>query len=225
MSSTNDPDINEISSKDNKYHVSLMYSIDEDGYYYGSYRDESFQIAGFFQTKTHEDMLKQCYDSFSMCMEYEKEVPFNVDDIENSVVFDEIKCENSEEKDLAYSLHRTGKGFNEIMEALDRIDEDGYYYGSYRDTSFQHTGFFQTKTHEDMLKQCYDTFSMRMEYEKEVPFNVDDIENSVVFDEIKCETREDKDLAFSMKSAGKGSKEIMEALDRESYFEMPEEAS
>ncbi|CAF3737267.1 unnamed protein product [Adineta steineri] len=55
-----------------------------------------------------------------MCMEGEKQVPFNVNDLKNVVVFDIIKCETEEEEDLAYNMEQAGKGFNEIMEALNR---------------------------------------------------------------------------------------------------------
>ncbi|CAF4223591.1 unnamed protein product, partial [Adineta steineri] len=55
-----------------------------------------------------------------MCMEDEEQVPFNVNDIENVVVFDIIKCKTEEEMGLAHDLEKAGKGFNEIMEALNR---------------------------------------------------------------------------------------------------------
>ncbi|CAF1579350.1 unnamed protein product [Adineta steineri] len=120
MSSTNNFDINKFSSKDNKYHLPLIYNIDEEGYYYGSYHDHSFQLTGFFQARTSEDMLKQAYESFTMCMEGEKKFPYNIDDIENVVVFDIIKCEHEEEEELADNVKHEGKGFNEIIEALNQ---------------------------------------------------------------------------------------------------------
>ncbi|CAF1425365.1 unnamed protein product [Adineta steineri] len=120
MSSIDDLNMKKISSTGNKYHTPVICNIDEGGYYYGSYYDKSFKLTGFFQAETHEEMLKQCYDSFTMCMRGEEKFPFNVDDIENAVVFDEVKCETEEEMDLAYDIEEAGQGFIEIMEAINQ---------------------------------------------------------------------------------------------------------
>jgi hypothetical protein len=102
------------------YHIPLIYIIDEGGYYIGSYYDKFFQITGCFQAKTHEEMYNQCYESLRMCMEDENKVPFNVDDMKNSVVFDEIKCETDEETDIAHDMQDAGQGFAEIFEAINK---------------------------------------------------------------------------------------------------------
>ncbi|CAF0720481.1 unnamed protein product [Adineta steineri] len=120
MSFLHDRDISKISLKDNKYHIPFICNIDVDGSYYGCYIDRFFDIRGCVQGETPEQLVKECYESFTMCMEDEEQVPFNVNDIENVVVFDIIKCKTEEEMGLAHDLEKAGKGFNEIMEALNR---------------------------------------------------------------------------------------------------------
>ncbi|CAF0731709.1 unnamed protein product [Adineta steineri] len=120
MSFLNNRDISKISLKDNKYHIPFIYNTDEDGYYYGCYRDRFFDIRGCVQGETPEELLKQCYESFTLCMEGQKQVPFNVNDLENVVIFDIIECKTEEEEDLASDMEKAGKGFEEIIEALNR---------------------------------------------------------------------------------------------------------
>jgi hypothetical protein len=51
-------------------------------------------------------------------MKNENNVPFNVNDIKNSVVFEEIKCENDEEIYYACDMAKSEKDFEEIIKAI-----------------------------------------------------------------------------------------------------------
>lgn len=117
MSSTTDPDNNKI-SLNLKYHIPLIYSIDELGNYYGSYYCKPVEGTGFFQAKTFEEMYDEAYDSLTTCVYGENNIPFDVDNIKNSVVFDVIKCDTGEEMDMAHDMRRKGKSSSEIIEAL-----------------------------------------------------------------------------------------------------------
>ncbi len=119
MASITNPDINKISSINNKYHILLIYIIDEElGYYSGNYYDKSLKLTGFVEGKTLEEMYNDCYESLTMCMKDEDNVPFNVNDMKNSVVFDEIKCETDEEMDKTCEMKHAGKNFSEIIETI-----------------------------------------------------------------------------------------------------------
>lgn len=119
-SSITDLDINQTLSTKIMYHIPLIYSIDKGSYYYGSYHDKSMKITGIFQAKTREEMFNQCYESLAMSVESADHVPFDVNHIKSSVVFDEIKCKKHKQMNNAYAMEKAGKSFAEIIEAINK---------------------------------------------------------------------------------------------------------
>ena len=117
MSSIVDLNVNNTSTND-KFRIPIFYNNSEADDYYGFYYCKTLKLTGSFVAKTREVMFKRCYESLALAMEDEENAPFNVDDIENSVEFVEIKCENDEESDYAYHMADSGKECEEIILAL-----------------------------------------------------------------------------------------------------------
>ncbi len=92
MSSNGHSDITANSSTENKYHIILTYLIDEDGNYGGGFHERSLSVTGGGSGKSFADMLKDACASLKAGVEGEHQIPFDVNNIKETVVFDCLEC-------------------------------------------------------------------------------------------------------------------------------------
>ncbi|CAF5047178.1 unnamed protein product, partial [Rotaria sp. Silwood1] len=91
MSSNGNSDINKIlvtKDKDEdagKYHILLVYLLEEDGCCGGRYHEKSLSIHGGVSGQSFNEMLEQAYESLEVAMKDEDRVPFNINNIKKSV--------------------------------------------------------------------------------------------------------------------------------------------
>jgi hypothetical protein len=71
-----------------KYHIPLIYLREDDGGCGGAYHETSLSMTGGTGGNTFNEMLEQAYESLKEAMEGEKRIPFDVNNIKESVVFD-----------------------------------------------------------------------------------------------------------------------------------------
>jgi hypothetical protein len=78
MSSIFDFNINKISSTDGKWHFVLIYLVQEDGLYQGSYYEPSSHSLGGVSGKSCDEMVDDAYESLEECIEDEINIPFDI---------------------------------------------------------------------------------------------------------------------------------------------------
>ncbi|CAF1350446.1 unnamed protein product [Rotaria sordida] len=113
--------MNEISSKPNAYHILLIYHIDEDGHYNGSYYDKFFKYTACVDGETLQTLLDECYVTLIEAIEDINNVPFDINNIKESVIFDCIQCQSDEEIEKAHSMKQNGYTFEKINEEIQRM--------------------------------------------------------------------------------------------------------
>jgi len=100
----------------NKYHVLLVYIIGVNGIYNDAYYEPTLNVIGAVESRTFEGMVDDAYESLAFIVEAElDERPFNVDIIEDVVVFD--------------LLYVSAEEFNMFMEAQsNRLTYEDIHY-------------------------------------------------------------------------------------------------
>jgi predicted RNase H-like HicB family nuclease len=90
MSSNTHSDIDKtLLTKDkDKYHILLIYLLDDHGNYGGAYHEMSLSMTGGVGGKSFNETLEQAYESLEEVMEGENQIPFDINNIKESVVFD-----------------------------------------------------------------------------------------------------------------------------------------
>jgi hypothetical protein len=118
MSSTADRNIEKILSADGKYHLILIYIVEDNGSYGGGYNAVYFHLSAFVVGESVDKMIDQAYEMLEERMEDED---FNLLDIKNIkewVQFDLVECHNDEEQLAALDLQNKGKSYEEINKAV-----------------------------------------------------------------------------------------------------------
>ncbi|CAF1682304.1 unnamed protein product [Rotaria magnacalcarata] len=113
--------MNKISSIANPYHILLICHIDEDGHYNGSYYDKFFEFTACVDGETLETLLDECYITLIEAIEDINNVPFDISNMKESVIFDCIQCHSDEEIDRAHSMKQDEYTFKDIIEAIQRM--------------------------------------------------------------------------------------------------------
>ncbi|CAF1344559.1 unnamed protein product [Rotaria sordida] len=102
----------------NKYHVLLVYMIEVNGIYYGAYYEPTLNVIGTVQNQTFESMVDEAYESLACIVEEElDEQPFDVDIIEDVVVFDLLSV-NTEEFDIFMEARSNRSTFEDIYNII-----------------------------------------------------------------------------------------------------------
>ena len=101
-----------------KYHMLLIYIIYEDGYYEGAYKDRSFKIIGGVGGQSFQEMYDEAYESLQECAVSEDYLPFDTNNVKESVVFDLVKCHTLDEWEKASKLNSEGKPYEEIKDSI-----------------------------------------------------------------------------------------------------------
>ncbi|CAF1260724.1 unnamed protein product [Rotaria sordida] len=118
---TEHSNMNEISSKSSAYRILLIYHIDEDGHYNGSYYDKFFEYTACVDGETLQTLLNECYVTLIEAIEDPNNVPFDMNSIKESVIFDCIQCQSDEEIEKAHSMKQDGATFENINEEIQRM--------------------------------------------------------------------------------------------------------
>lgn len=118
MSSVVDYDINQTTSTNAKYHIMLIYSVDDDGYYEGGFYEPSTHGMGAVGGESLDKMLDEAYEALEESIQDEGHIPFDIKNIKKSVVFDLVECHTEDETLKALSLRRKVKNFEEINKAI-----------------------------------------------------------------------------------------------------------
>ncbi len=120
MSSTTDVKSESILSTDGKYHLILIYLFDDDGSYGGGYYAKHFKFSGCVQGESVAEMKDQAYDFLEEHLEDEKDLPFDIKNIKESVVFDLVECLTPEEQLAAFDLRKHGATYEKIKEGVQK---------------------------------------------------------------------------------------------------------
>ena len=118
MSSTTDLKSDSIWSADGKYHLVFIYLVHDDGYCGGGYDAEHFKLFAAVGGETIEKMIDEAYDHLEEHLEDEKDLPFDIKNLKESVVFDLVQCLNAEEQWAALRLKRNGATSEDINNAV-----------------------------------------------------------------------------------------------------------
>ena len=103
--------MNTMSLKDDKYHILLIYLLHEDGYYDGGYDAKLLNLRGADGGESYEEMVDQVYESLKDCIEGESDIPFDIENTKESIVFDTVECSAIDSK-------RQGTGCKDINKAI-----------------------------------------------------------------------------------------------------------
>ena len=118
MLSTVDCNANTTLSKDDKYHILLIYLIEDNGRYGGAYYELFSHLTGGVIGESRETIVDNAYESLEECMADQDPIPFSIKNIKESVVFDIVECLNDEEFDRALDLQSEGRSCEEIHQAV-----------------------------------------------------------------------------------------------------------
>jgi hypothetical protein len=118
MPSITDVKPESILSSDGKYHLILIYLFDDDGIYGVGYYAKHFKFIGGVEGESLAEMKDQAYDFLEEHLEDEKDLPFDIKNIKESVVFDLVECLTPEEQLAALDLRRNGATYEEIKEGV-----------------------------------------------------------------------------------------------------------
>ncbi|CAF4894884.1 unnamed protein product, partial [Rotaria sp. Silwood1] len=85
MPSITNLDINNTSLTKDKYHILLIYVLQEDGSCEGGYYEDVLNIMGGVSGNSFQEMCDEAYESLEEAMEGENNIPFNINNIKESV--------------------------------------------------------------------------------------------------------------------------------------------
>ncbi|UJR24106.1 hypothetical protein I4U23_027073 [Adineta vaga] len=91
-----------------------------DGSCAGGYHDLLLKIGGDAEGSSFEEMCDEAYESLQEAVDGEQNIPFDVNNIKDSVVFDCLECENINEMDMIFDSAHEGKTFNDLKKILDK---------------------------------------------------------------------------------------------------------
>jgi predicted RNase H-like HicB family nuclease len=115
MSSIVNLDNNNTLPQNDKYRLWLIYMREEDGSYGGAFRDFSLVYTGGVSGKTFQEMYDQAYEVLEEAMVGETYIPFDVNNMKESVIFDCVECKSLDEMDLVFDLASSGNNINEVL--------------------------------------------------------------------------------------------------------------
>ncbi|CAF1095318.1 unnamed protein product [Adineta ricciae] len=126
VTSIMDDNINTSSVKDKKYHIILIYLVHEEDNNYcgGGYRDVPTKLVGAVGGDTINDMVDEAYESLEENVRTEINVPFNTENIKESVAFDLVECYNEEEMNVAFEYRRQGRSCEDINMFIAKLRDD-----------------------------------------------------------------------------------------------------
>jgi hypothetical protein len=118
MSSIIHSDVDKNLLTKDKYHILFICHIDEDGYCESIYRDKSLEMYGGVGGDSFQKMYDEAYESLKAVANCKDNVPFDINNIKESVVFDLVKCYTTDEFDMALSLKDEKKTYTEINDVI-----------------------------------------------------------------------------------------------------------
>jgi hypothetical protein len=118
MSSIAHIDSNDEPLATTKYPILVIYSREANGTVAGAYYIHSLRVIGDVSGNTLAEMRARCFESLEDWAIDEDNVPFDVKNLKESVVFDFVECSNDDEDELALDMQYAGKIFEEIVEAI-----------------------------------------------------------------------------------------------------------
>ncbi len=101
-----------------KHHVFLIYAGDKDGSCAGGYHDLLLKIGGGCEGNSFEEMCDEAYESLQEAVDGEKNIPFDIEHIKESVVFDCLECQTIDQMDMVFDLIHKGKNFDELKKII-----------------------------------------------------------------------------------------------------------
>jgi len=99
---------------DDKYRIILIYLVEDGGSYGGGYYEPFTDLMGAVGVDSIDVMVNEAYESLKQAMEIMDEVPFDINNIKESVVFDLVECQTENEMDTAHTLLNKQGSFEEI---------------------------------------------------------------------------------------------------------------
>jgi hypothetical protein len=105
---------------ENKYRILLIYLIEGNGLYGGGYTDKALKITGGSTGESVDEMVEKAYESLKDGLTGENNIPFDINNIKESVVFDLIECHTEDEMEKAFDLERKGMDGKEINEVIQK---------------------------------------------------------------------------------------------------------
>jgi hypothetical protein len=119
MSSIIDSKINETLLTVEKHRLILIYLVQDDGSYGGGYYEPCVDLMGAVGGESINEMIEDAYGSLKDAAEVITDpMPFDVNNIKESVVFDRVECHSEYEMDIALTHHKKGTHFEEINKIL-----------------------------------------------------------------------------------------------------------
>lgn len=118
MSSMVDSNMNEIWPTDGKHRITLIYLVEDDGFYGGGYYEPSVDLMGGVGGDSIAEMVNEAYASLERATKAVGTVPFDINDIKKSVKFDLVECRDEYQMDEAHKLLYEGKSFELINKAV-----------------------------------------------------------------------------------------------------------
>ncbi|UJR30090.1 hypothetical protein I4U23_017631 [Adineta vaga] len=126
MESTVNNNLNTSLSKDNRYRIIFVFLVhnDEDNYCGGMFYDPSSKLMGAAGGDTLDDMINEAYESLEENVKTETFVPFDTENIKNSVVFDLVECHSIEELEIARKHQYRQTSYEDIKKIVLKVRND-----------------------------------------------------------------------------------------------------
>ena len=119
MSSIVDFNNNKSSLTDGKYHLLLVYLVHDGGHYYGGgFYEPSLKMTGAFGGDSIKEMVDDAYELLEDGMKDEKNIPFDIKNIKDSVVFDLVECRNVNEMETALEYQDQGISYEKLKQII-----------------------------------------------------------------------------------------------------------
>ncbi|UJR29516.1 hypothetical protein I4U23_010733 [Adineta vaga] len=91
-----------ISSIDDKYHIILIYLVEDDGSYGDGYYEPIVDLMGGVAGDSIDELVNEAYKLLELATKAIDNMPFDINNVKNSVHFDLVECHDKHEMDTAH---------------------------------------------------------------------------------------------------------------------------